>query len=58
MKSFDYLKVLELYSNVRLERNIFISSYFVRLIFKKLEKKERIAYLSLSIKRLYNVKIV
>ena len=48
--------MLELYSNVRLERYIFVYSYLIRLILEELEKKREIAYLSLSIKRLYNVK--
>ena len=38
-------------------RYIFIYSYLIRLIFKKLEKKRRIAYLSLFIKRFYNVRV-
>ena len=38
-------KVLELYSNVRLERYIFVYSYLVRLILMKLEKKRGIAYI-------------
>ena len=42
---------------MRLERDIFIFSYFIRLNFKKLEKKKKIAYLSSSIKRLYNVRV-
>ena len=46
------LELLELYNNVRLEKNTFIYSYLVRLILKKLKKKEKIVYLSLSIKRL------
>ena len=48
--------MLELCSNVRLERYIFVYSYLIRLILKKLEKKREIAYLSLFIKRLYNVR--
>ena len=50
--------LLELYSNVRLERDvyIFVYSYLVRLILKELKKKRKIAYLSLSIKRFYNVR--
>ena len=48
--------MLELYSNVRLERYIFVYSYLIRLILKELEKKEKIAYLSLSIKRFYTLK--
>ena len=39
-----------------LERYIFVYSYLVRLILKKLEKKREIAYLSLFIKRLYNIR--
>ena len=49
--------MLELYSNVRLERYIFVYSYLVRLILKELEKKGGIARLSLFIKRLYNVRV-
>ena len=49
--------LLELYSNVGLKRYIFVYSYLVRLILKELEKKKKIAYLSLFIKRLYNVKV-
>ena len=43
---------------MRLERYIyiFVYSYLIRLILKKLEKKKEITYLSLSIKRLYNIK--
>ena len=41
---------------MRLERYILVYSYLVRLFLKKFKKKEKIAYLSLSIKRLYNVK--
>ena len=41
---------------MRLKRYIFIYSYFIRLTLKKLEKKRKIAYLSLSIKRPYNIK--
>ena len=41
---------------MRLERYIFVYSYLVRLILKKLKKKKKIAYLSLSIKRPYNVR--
>ena len=48
--------LLELYSNVRLERDIFVYSYLIRLILEKLEKKREIAYLSLFTKRLYNVR--
>ena len=48
--------MLEFCSNVRLERYIFVYSYLIRLILKKLEKKREIAYLSLFIKRLYNVR--
>ena len=50
--------LLELYSNVRLERDvyIFVYSYLVRLILKESKKKRKIAYLSLSIKRFYNVR--
>ena len=51
----EYL--LELYSNIRLERYIFVYSYLVRLILK-LEKKREIAYLSLSIKRFYNIRVL
>ena len=40
-----------------LERYMFVYSYLVRLILKKLEKKKRIAYLSLFIKRLYIVRV-
>ena len=47
--------MLELCSNVRLERYIFVYSYLIRLILKKLKKKEKIAYLSLFIKRLSNL---
>ena len=36
---------------MRLERYIFVYNYLIRLILKKLKKKRRIAYLSLSIKR-------
>ena len=39
-----------------LERYIFVYSYLVRLILEKLEKKRGIIYLSLFIKRSYNVK--
>ena len=49
--------LLELYSNIRLEVYIFVYIYLIRLILKKLEKKKRIAYLSLSTKKLYNLKI-
>ena len=49
--------MLELCSNVRLERYIFVYSYLIRLILKELEKKKRIAYLSLSAKRFYNVRV-
>ena len=42
---------------MRLERYIFIYSYLIRLILKELEKKKKIAYLSLSIKRPYNVRV-
>ena len=56
LKKVKELELLELYNNVRLERYIFIYSYLIRLILKKLEKKKEIAYLSLSIKRLYNVR--
>ena len=52
LKRVEELELLELYNNIRLERDIFIYSYLVRLIFKKLEKKGGIAYLSLFIKRL------
>ena len=38
------------------ERYIFVYSYLVRLILEELEKKGKIAYLSLSIKRLYIIK--
>ena len=31
-------------------------NYLIRLILKKLKKKKKIAYLSLSIKRFYNVR--
>ena len=48
--------MLELYSNVRLERYIFVYSYLIRLILEELEKKGEIAYLSLSAKRPYNVR--
>ena len=41
---------------MRLKRYIFVYSYLIILILKKLEKKREIAYLSLSIKRLYNVR--
>ena len=41
---------------MRLKRDIFIYSYLIRLILKKLEKKREIVYLSLSIKRFYNVR--
>ena len=41
---------------MRLERYIFVYSYLVRLILNELEKKKEIAYLSLSVKRLYNVR--
>ena len=54
---FYFYSLLVLYRNIRLERYIFVYSYLVRLILKKLEKKREIAYLSLSIKRLYNVKV-
>ena len=56
LKKVKKLKLLKLYNNIRLKKYIFIYSYLIRLIFKKLKKKKRIAYLSLSIKRLYNVK--
>ena len=46
------LELLELYNNIRLKRYMFIYSYLIRLILKKLEKKRKIAYLSLFIKRL------
>ena len=44
--------MLELCSNVRLERYRFVYSYLIRLILEELEKKGGIAYLSLSAKRL------
>ena len=40
-----------------LKRYIFIYSYFIRLILEKLEKEEENRFLSLSIKRLYNVRV-
>ena len=49
--------MLELYSNIRLERYIFVYSYLVKLILKKSKKKEKIAYLNVFIKRVYNVKV-
>ena len=49
--------MLELCSNISLEEYIFIYSYLIRLILKELEKKGGIACLSLSIKRLYNVRV-
>ena len=42
---------------MRLERYIFVYSYLIRLILKKLEKKRKIAYLNLFAKRLYNVRV-
>ena len=42
---------------MKLKRYIFVYNYLVRLIFKKLKKKKKIAYLSLLIKRFYNFKI-
>ena len=41
---------------MRLKRYIFVYSYLIRLILKKLREKKKIAYLSLSTKSLYNVK--
>ena len=56
LKRVKELELLELYNNMRLKRYIFIYSYLIRLIFKKLEKKREIVYLNLFIKRLYNVR--
>ena len=36
---------------------MFVYSYLIRLILKKLKKKRKIAYLSLSVKRPYNVRV-
>ena len=56
LKRVKELELLEIYNNVRLERYIFVYSYLIRSILKNLEKKRSIAYLSLSIKRFYNVR--
>ena len=55
-KKIEELELLELYSNMRLKRYIVVYSYLIRLILKELEKKRKIAYLSLFAKRLYNVR--
>ena len=55
LKSKENLDLLELYNSIRLKRYIFIYSYLIRLNLKKLEKKRKIAYLSLSIKRSFNL---
>ena len=57
LKRVEELRLLELYNNIRLERYIFAYNYLIRLILKKLKKKRKIAYLSLSIKRSYNVRV-
>ena len=49
------ISLLELCSNVRLERYIFVYSYLIRLILKKLKKKREISYLRLFIKRFSNL---
>ena len=57
LKRVKELELLKLYNNIRLERYIFVYSYLIKLIIKKFEKIRRIAYLSLSIKRSYNVRV-
>ena len=58
LKRVKELELLELYSNIRLKRYIFIYSYLIRLIFKGFKKEEKnyLFKLTLSIKRLYNVR--